>query len=92
MIHQNENMQRSIIIFACLGKGFWTYVALLRVWNPLDTCGFLRKYKIRMMKLLDTKYGWLLKFFTKPSIYLWKNIFTSIGCNNIAIFDYPSCI
>jgi len=20
-----------------------------------------------------------------------KNIFTSIGCNNIAIFDYPTC-
>ena len=30
------------------------------------------------------------RFFTKPDIDLWKDIFTGIGCNNITIFDYPS--
>jgi len=34
--------------------------------------------------------AWLVAF-TKPGIDIWRDIFTSIGCNNISIFDYPSC-
>jgi len=33
------------------------------------------------------------RFFTKIlfGINFWRDIFTSMGCNNISIFDYPSC-
>jgi len=31
-------------------------------------------------------------FSQKPGIDLWRNIFTNIGCNNISIFDFASCI
>ena len=52
---------------------------------------FCTKLKLGMMTLLDTKQIGCSRFFTKPDIDLWKDIFTGIGCNNIAIFHYPSC-
>jgi len=42
------------------------------------------------MKLLDTKHNWLLKIFHKTSYWLWKDILSAIGSNNIAIFYYLS--
>jgi len=52
---------------------------------------FYAKIKLRMMKLLDTKQLVAQGCSQNLVLICEKNIFTSIGYNNIAIFDYPSC-
>jgi len=66
------------------------YFAHLKVWNPLGTYGFLRKNQIKNDEIVRYKSQLVAQGCSqKPCIDLWKNIFTSIGCNNIAILDYP---
>jgi len=52
--------------YICLLKEMFLdlYLMRLRVWNPLGTYEFLRKNKLKMMKLLQNTIG-CSRFFTK---------------------------
>jgi len=57
----------------------------------LSTYGFLRKNQIKNNEIVRYKVQSVAQGFSQNLILICEKTFSGIVCNNIAIFDYPSC-
>ena len=60
--------------------------------KPIGYIWIFAQKQIKNGEIIRYKAQFVAQGFSeKPNIDLWKDIFNCIGCNNITIFNYPSC-